>query len=42
LVHGCYGHMFQTCKSPFKFPDKTFDEIANLIQEQNLIGDIWI
>ena len=33
-----YNNMFCCCKSPFTFPDKTFDEVANLIQNQYLIG----
>jgi hypothetical protein len=33
--------MFNGCKSPFTFTDKTFDEVANLIQEQYLIGGGW-
>jgi hypothetical protein len=42
LADYCYNSMFEACKSPFTFPDKTFDEVANLIQEQNLIGgDGW-
>jgi hypothetical protein len=42
LAESCYYYMFSTCKSPFTFPDKTFDEVANLIQEQYLIGgDGW-
>jgi hypothetical protein len=34
--------MFYSCKSPFTFPDKTFDEVASLIQEQYLIGGDWL
>ena len=40
LTNQCYC-MFQSCQSPFTFPDKTFDEVANLIQDQYLIGDYW-
>jgi hypothetical protein len=29
------------CKSPFTFTDKTFDEVASLIQNEYLIGDSW-
>ena len=41
LADNCYTCMFQTCKSPFTFPDKTFDEVANLIQNQSIIGSSW-
>jgi hypothetical protein len=41
LADGCYFYMFYGCKSPFTFTDKTFDEVASLIQEQQLIGDGW-
>ena len=41
LADWCYYCMFQNCKSPFIFSDKTFDEVANLIQEQILIGNYW-
>ena len=38
LADSCYGGMFYSCKSPITFLDKTFDEVVDLIQEQNLIG----
>ena len=41
LAEGCYYSMFYNCKSPFTFPNKTFDEVANLIQEQILIGESY-
>ena len=41
LADRCYEQMFSSCKSPITFLDKTFDEVVNLIQEQNLIGYQW-
>ena len=41
LAEGCYSGIFWNCKLPFTISDKTFDEVANLIQEWYLIGDYW-
>ena len=41
LVEDCYYSMFNNCSSPIVFSDKTFDEIANLIEEHCLIGGRW-
>jgi hypothetical protein len=41
LANYCYNYMFGNCKSPFTFTDKTFDEVANLIQEQTILGYIF-
>ena len=39
LANFCYDSMFNSCKSPFTFLDKTFDEVVDLIQKQILIGE---
>jgi hypothetical protein len=36
-----YDGMFINCSSPLTFSDKTFDEVANLIQEQTILGYIF-
>ena len=41
LAESCYAYMFWGCKLPFTFPDKTFDEMVDLIQDQWLIGEYW-
>jgi hypothetical protein len=33
--------MFNDCQSPFTFPDKTSDEIYELIQYHSVIGTYW-
>ena len=43
LADYCYSMMFYECKSPLTFSDKTFDEVVDLIQNNNLIGMlIWL
>jgi hypothetical protein len=41
LADDCYNSMFQSCKSPFTFPNKTFDEMVDLIQYEIMIGYGW-
>lgn len=42
LGFGCYNDMIASCKSPFTFSNKTFDEVAILIQNEYLIGtSMW-
>lgn len=36
-----YQSMFGNCKSPFTFPNKTFDEVVNLIQYTGIIGPYY-
>jgi hypothetical protein len=38
LADYCYSGMFYGFNSPLTFTDKTFDEVANLIQKRYLIG----
>ena len=38
LADYCYSMMFTQCKSPLTFSDKTFNEIVDLIQNNNLLG----
>ena len=43
LADYCYSMMFYECKSPLTFSDKTFNEIVDLIQNNNLLGTlIWL
>ena len=43
LADYCYSMMFTQCKSPLTFSDKTFNEIVDLIQNNNLLGTlIWL
>ena len=38
LADNCYSMMFTQCKSPLTFSDKTFNEIVDLIQNNDLLG----
>ena len=38
LADNCYSWMFTQCKSPLTFSDKTFNEIVDLIQNNDLLG----
>lgn len=41
LYEGCCQGMFYNCKSPFTFPNKTFDEMVDLIQYESMLGYGW-
>ena len=41
LADNCYNNMFYACKSPLTLPDKTFNIVASLIQEDYLIGEYY-
>jgi hypothetical protein len=42
LYEGCCYGMFHSCKSPFTFPNKTFDEMVDLIQYESMLGyNFW-